>query len=308
MIGNQFIHSIVPRSQCKEEQEPFTLNTSRTQSIKNSHKSDRIQEFNRFLAASAEREDCNLCFETFKDLLLSSARPDSLSYAFLEKSLKKVTNSSLILKFSKEVMEITEDREPTVINKILFILGKIGHWKAALQVFEDMKNNCRKMDPVTFNTVLSILGKHGEIDRMISEFDSMKELGYAPDYVTYNTLINSLKRFGRVDLCSMYLKEMVSREIKPDLLTYTAVMDSLGRTGHVGDAVGILEEMKAMHIHPSIYVFRGLVGNYKKVGTSEMAETLQEEIKSLRILDSREIEERKQLRKKRFFFRDWRLQ
>ncbi|XP_078445539.1 tetratricopeptide repeat (TPR)-like superfamily protein [Wolffia australiana] len=270
--------------------------------IQTLHRSDITQRLNRLLAIAAKNDGFEHCFEIFKTLLLSNSPPDSSSYAYLGKSFQRVSDQRLILRFSQEVMEITSGREPSVINKIIFILAKVGHFLAALRTFETMKNSSKNIDSVTFNTVLAILGKQGQLERMLSEFKEMKESGLVPDYVTYNTMINSLRRFGKLDLCLVYLKEMVDSGIEPDLLTYSAVMDGLGRAGRPSDAIGVLGKMKMARVHPSVYVIRGLAGNLRKACKLEIAGSLQEEMKSSKLLGPQEIEAGKQLKKKR-----WRL-
>ncbi|CAA6661795.1 unnamed protein product [Spirodela intermedia] len=307
--SHRLIHTIIPRSQREEEGELFVSTEEACHnSVEKLCKSGRTQEvshllrelrsrliplslkaYNDLLAAAAEKDDCDLSLEIFKGLLLSSSPPDPSSYTHLAKSLQKAANPSQILRFAQEVLEITGDREPTVVNRIIFILAKMGQTRTALMIFEDMKSSSRKMDSVTFNTAIGIFGKQGQIDRMISEFISMKELGHAPDYITYNTLVNSLRRFGKLDLCSSFLKEMVDAGIEPDLQTYTAIIDSFGRAGHTDDAVRVLGEMKR-----------------SRAGKLEMADGLLEEMNSSKLLGPGEIEEGKRgRRRKRWSYRDW---
>ncbi|XP_026664104.2 pentatricopeptide repeat-containing protein At1g11900 isoform X2 [Phoenix dactylifera] len=194
-------------------------------------------------------------------------------------AFQKVADSGLVLKFVREVSEITIHRDPTVINRMIFVTARSGQINKSMMIFEDLKNlNC-KMDKVTFNTVLGILGKAGQVDQMLSVFTSMKDCGHTPDIVTYNTLVNCLRRLGRLDLCRTFAREMVENGIQLDLQTYTALIDGFGRTGHAEDALNIFHEMKKS-LHPSIYVYRALINNLKKAGKFECALNLYAEMNS----------------------------
>ncbi|MQM05701.1 hypothetical protein Taro_038513 [Colocasia esculenta] len=252
-----------------------------------------LKTYNYLLAAASEVNDFSLVCYVFKDLLHSRSPPDLSSYTILVKSFNKVDNPQAILGFTLELSEITADKDPTVMNRIIFILGKVGQIDTALMIYEGLKNHNCKMDTVTFNTVLALLGKVGQLNRMLSEFSLMKELGHTPDFVTYNTIINSLRRFGRLDLCSLFIKEMSDKGIELDVLTYTAIIDGFGRAGRTEDAVRVLDEMKKFRLQPSIYVYRALIDNLKKSGKLDLANRLLEEMKSVasKLLGPRDIEE-----------------
>ncbi|XP_038980810.1 pentatricopeptide repeat-containing protein At1g11900 isoform X1 [Phoenix dactylifera] len=235
--------------------------------------------YNILLSAAGDANNFNIFSEIFKNLLLSSLPPDLTSYVNVAKAFQKVADSGLVLKFVREVSEITIHRDPTVINRMIFVTARSGQINKSMMIFEDLKNlNC-KMDKVTFNTVLGILGKAGQVDQMLSVFTSMKDCGHTPDIVTYNTLVNCLRRLGRLDLCRTFAREMVENGIQLDLQTYTALIDGFGRTGHAEDALNIFHEMKKS-LHPSIYVYRALINNLKKAGKFECALNLYAEMNS----------------------------
>ncbi|XP_010922813.1 uncharacterized protein [Elaeis guineensis] len=235
--------------------------------------------YNILLSAAGDAGNFNIFSEIFRNLLLSSLPPDLTSYINVAKAFQKVADTGLVLKFVREVSEITIHRDPTVINRMIFIIAKSGQINKSMMIFEDLKKlNCQ-MDKVTFNTVLGILGKAGQVDQMLSVFASMKDCGHTPDIVTYNTLVNCLRRLGRLELCRTFAREMVENGIQLDLQTYTALIDGFGRAGHTGDALNIFHEMKKS-LNPSIYVYRALINNLKKAGKFECAQNLDAEMNS----------------------------
>ncbi|KAF3321870.1 hypothetical protein FCM35_KLT14086 [Carex littledalei] len=229
-----------------------------------------VRIYNRLLNSAIEANDFNLFTEVFKYLLLSSSPPNLNSYTSVAKSFQVVLDSEKILNFIRDLCEITKDREPTVMNQIIFAIAHSGQMEKAMLVFGELKKMNSNLDLVTFNTVLGILGKAGLVDQMLSEFEAMKDLGFSPDATTYNTIINSLSRLGMFKMCKEFAREMSEKGIDMDLRTYTALIDSLGRAGLIKDSINLFEEMKRCQ-RPSVYVYRALISNLKKAGNSELA-------------------------------------
>ncbi|KAF6982750.1 hypothetical protein CFC21_001098 [Triticum aestivum] len=235
--------------------------------------------FNLLLKRACEADDFLLFAKVFRHLLLSKAAPDLTSYMCVARAIGGLDDNELLLKFVREVLEITNGRDPTVANRIVFAAGRYGRLDKCLIIFEELKKDRRCLDIVTFNTVLDMLGKVGRVGEMLGEVKLMEELGISPDIVTYNTVINCLRRLGRLSLCKSFAREMFERGISPDLRTYTALIDCFGRAGHIADALEAFEQMKKSH-QPSIYVYRALISDMKKAGRFELAEKLTDEMNS----------------------------
>lgn len=229
-----------------------------------------VSIYNHLLNSAIEANDFNLFTEVFKYLLLSRSPPNLNSYTCVGKAFQVVPDSEKILNFIRDVCEITKDREPTVMNQIIFAMADSGQMDKAMLVFGELKKMNSNFDLVTFNTVLGILGKAGLVDQMLSEFEAMKGLGFSPDAITYNTIINSFSRLGKFDMCKEFAREMSEKEIDMDLRTYTALIDSFGRAGRIKDAINFFEGMKRCQ-RPSVYVYRALISNLKKAGNFELA-------------------------------------
>jgi pentatricopeptide repeat protein len=238
-----------------------------------------LNTFNVLLQHTAEVNSFPLSAKVFRYLLLSKLAPDLSSYVSVAKALQKVDDCELILKFIDQILEITQDRDPTVMNRIIFATAKYADLDKSLIIFQALKKDRSRLDAVTFNTILDVLGKAGRVDQMLQELKVMEEHGHSPDIVTYNTLINCLRRLGRLDLCKRFATEMLERGVAPDLRTHTALIDSLGRAGHINDALEMFEQMKKSH-QPSIYVYRALISNAKKAGWYDLAVKLSEEMNS----------------------------
>ncbi|RZR84259.1 hypothetical protein BHM03_00011043 [Ensete ventricosum] len=221
----------------------------------------------------------NLFSEVFKSLLISNLPPDITSYNKVAEAFHKVADSDLVVNFIKDVCDITFGKDPTVINRIIFVTAKFGQIDKSLMIFKMLKNLDPKLDTVTFNTVLAILGKAGRINEMLAEFMVMKDLGHIPDIFTYSTLINCLRRLGRLDLCKTIANEMLEKGFEMDLLTYTALVDAYGRAGHVEDALRTFEEMKKSQ-RPSVYAYRSIISDLKRAGKFELALHLSAEMNS----------------------------
>ncbi|XP_062179475.1 pentatricopeptide repeat-containing protein At1g11900-like [Phragmites australis] len=225
-----------------------------------------LHTFNMLLQHTAEANDFVLFSKVFRYLMLSKLPPELTSYI-------------QVFKFVREILEITQGRDPTVMNRIIFAAAKYGEIDKSLIIFEELKKDRSSLGVVTFNTILDVLGKAGRVDQILLEVRVMEEHGHPPDIVTYNTVINCLRRLGRLDQCKIFAGEMSGRGITPDLRTYTALIDSFGRAGHIADALKMFDQMKKSH-KPSIYVYRALISDLKKAGQFELAQKLSEEMNS----------------------------
>ncbi|XP_043716119.1 pentatricopeptide repeat-containing protein At1g11900 [Telopea speciosissima] len=232
------------------------------------------------LRTAGEQNDFDLLSQIFKDLLLSGKPICWDTYYSLANAFSKATDTSVLLKFVSEVLELIFPNSATVINRILVAFSEHKLVDKALLIFNHMKSLKCKPDLFTYNTVLVILGRAGRMDDMLHEFASMKEASMVPDIVSYNTLINSLRKMGRLDLCLVFFQEMAERRIEPDLRTYTALIDSFGLSGNVKEALRLFDDMKKKQISPSIYIYRSLISNLKRVGKLELAMRLSEEMDS----------------------------
>lgn len=236
-----------------------------------------VSIYNSLLNSAIEANDFNLFSEVFRYLLLSRSVPDVNTYKSVAKAFEPVLDSEKILNFIRDLCEITKDREPIVMNQLIFSVADSGQIDKAIFVFGELKKMNSNFDLVTFNTVLGILGKAGLVDQMLSEFEMMKGLGFSPDAITYNTIINSLRRLGKFKMCIDVAREMSEIGIEWDLRTYTALIDSLGRAGLIKDAINLFEEMKR-HQKPSVYVYRALISNLRKAGNFELALKMSDEM------------------------------
>ncbi|KAK9285199.1 hypothetical protein L1049_024387 [Liquidambar formosana] len=236
--------------------------------------------YNLLLAAAGEGNDIDLLSQTFKDLLTSRQSLSSTSYLNLAKAFLKENDCVLLLKFVREISELTFPRSAIVVNRIIYAFAKCMQIDKALLIFDHMKSLKCKPDLITYNTVLEILGRAGRVDEMLHEFASMKEANMVPDIISYNTLINSLRKVGRLDLCLVFFREMGESGLEPDLRTYTALIESFGRLGNIEESLRLFSEMKQRRIRPSIYIYRSLINNLKKMGKLDLAMTFSEEMNS----------------------------
>jgi pentatricopeptide repeat protein len=236
-----------------------------------------VSIYNSLMISAIEASDFNLFSEVFKYLLLSRSTPNVNSYRSVAKAFEVVADSEKILNFIRDLCEVTKDREPTVMNQIIFAMSESGQMDKAMLVFKELKKMNSNFDLVTFNTVLGILGKAGLVDQMLSELEAMTGLGFSPDTITYNTIINSLRRLGKFKMCMDVAQEMSDKGIEMDLITYTALIDSLGRAGLIKDAINLFEKMKQFQ-RPSIYVYRALISNLRKAGNFQLALKLSDEM------------------------------
>ncbi|CBI22109.3 hypothetical protein VitviT2T_017439 [Vitis vinifera] len=233
--------------------------------------------YNLLLVAASEANAIDFLSQIFKDLLVSNKPLSSTSYFNVAKVFTK-TDDSVLLKFVREVSELTFPRNATILNRIIHAFAECRQIEKSLIIFDHMKSLKCKPDLITYNTVLGFLGRAGRLDEMLHEFSSMKVANIAPDIISYNTLLNSLQKVGRLDLCLVFFREMGENGLKPDLRTYRALIEGFGQSGNLEEALRLFSEMKQGQICPSIYIYRSLINYSKKMGKVELAMSLSEEM------------------------------
>ncbi|XP_031393677.1 pentatricopeptide repeat-containing protein At1g11900 [Punica granatum] len=239
-----------------------------------------LKTYNLLLAAASEKGEINMSCQVFKHLVGSHEYLSSASYLALAKAFLKTSDCTKLLKFIKEVVELTLHRSSIILNRIILSFAESRQIDKALFVFNHMNGLKCKPDLFTCNTILDMLGRAGSVDEMLYEFAAMKEASIAPDILSYNTLLNSLRKAGRFDMCEAILKEMEGSSVEPDLLTYTALIETFGRSGNIDQSLRLFSEMKLRQIRPSLYIYRSLINNLKKMGKVDLAMTLAEEMES----------------------------
>ncbi|XWS68579.1 hypothetical protein CRYUN_Cryun04dG0102400 [Craigia yunnanensis] len=236
--------------------------------------------YNTLLAAAAERNQIDLSFQIFKDLLVFHGPLNSTCYLNLARSCDKTNDCTALVTYVKQVSELAFPSSTTVINRIIFAFSECRQIEKALLIFNQIKSFGCKPDLITYNTILDILGRAGRVDEMVHEFTSMKEAGFVPDFITYNTLLNNLRKVGRLDMCLVFFRKMSDSGVEPDLLTYRAMIETFGRSGNTEEALRLFSEMKQRQIRPSIYIYRSLIDILKKAGKVDLALSFLEEMNS----------------------------
>lgn len=233
--------------------------------------------YDHLLLAADEANAIDLLSQIFKDLLAFNKPLSSTSYFNIAKAFTK-TDDSVLLKFVREVSELTFPRNAMIINRIIHAFAQLRQYDKSLILFDHMKNLKCKPDLITYNTVLGFLGRAGRLDDMLHEFSSMKGVHIAPDIISYNTMLNSLQKVGRLDLCLVFFREMCDNGLNPDLRTYGALIECFGQSGNLEEALRLFSEMKQRCIRPSIYIYRSLIHYSKKMGKLELAMSLSKEM------------------------------
>ncbi|PPD69498.1 hypothetical protein GOBAR_DD33626 [Gossypium barbadense] len=236
--------------------------------------------YNTLLAAAAERNQVDLSFRIFKDLLVFHGPLTLTCYLNLARACADTNDCTALIRYVKQVSDLAFPNNMIVINRIIFAFGECRQIEKALLVFNQIKGFGCKPNVITYNTILDILGRAGRVDEMVLEFTSMKEAGFVPDFITYNTLLNNLRRVGRLDMCLVFFREMDDSGVEPDLLTYREMIEAFGRSGNTREALRLFNDMKQRKIRPSIYIYRSLVDILKKAGKVDLAMSISQEMNS----------------------------
>ncbi|KAJ0969201.1 hypothetical protein J5N97_022078 [Dioscorea zingiberensis] len=136
---------------------------------------------------------------------------------------------------ASEVFDQMEQRDVLTWTTIIMGWAIHGHWRRALQCFEDMRCACVKPDDGVFLAVLMACTHSGKVEKGVELFDSMRF-----DY-----------------------------KIEPTMKHYTCMVDLFGRAGRLEEA---LEFMKAMPVEPDFVLWGALFSACRAHKNVKMAE------------------------------------
>ncbi|KAM0868856.1 hypothetical protein ACQ4PT_041034 [Festuca glaucescens] len=111
---------------------------------------------------------------------------------------------------------------------------------------------------VSWTTMINGLGKHGHGREAIDMFEEMRAEGVEPDEVAYLALLSACSHSGLVEECRQYFSIIrQDRRLRLRAEHYACMVDLLGRAGELGEAKDLIATMP---MAPTIGVWQTLLG------------------------------------------------
>ncbi|KAL3824975.1 hypothetical protein ACJIZ3_021004 [Penstemon smallii] len=166
-------------------------------------------------------------------------------------------------------------RNTHICNTLIDMYIKCGCLKAALDVFEGMKEHT----VVTYSAMIHGLAIHGQGEKSLKLFFEMIQKGMKPNGVTFIGLLNACSHMGLITEGHGFFTTMTKDyEIVPAIEHYGCMVDLFSRAGLLHEAHDLIKEMP---IKPNAAIWGALLGGCKVHKNIEMAEVAMRHLQEL---------------------------
>ncbi|KEH44403.1 putative tetratricopeptide-like helical domain-containing protein [Medicago truncatula] len=241
--------------------------------------------------------------------------PDPLVYHYLMLGHARSSDGYGVLRVYQELKEklggVVEDG--VVLGCLMKGYFLKGMEKEAMECYQEVFVEGKKMSDIAYNSVLDALAKNGKFDeamklfnRMIKEhnppaklavnlgsfnvmvdgycaegkfkeaieiFRSMGESRCKPDTLSFNNLIEQLCNNGMILEAEEVYGEMEGKGVNHDEYTYGLLMDTCFKENRPDDAASYFKKMVESGLRPNLAVYNRLVDGLVKVGKTDDAKS-----------------------------------
>ncbi|KAL4577287.1 hypothetical protein LXL04_013393 [Taraxacum kok-saghyz] len=196
--------------------------------------------------------------------------PDSVTLTCLLQAFSQLGHLTKVKEIHCHVIRSSMENniDITIMNSLLTTYSKCGMYKAANNLFHNMKKKCI----VSWNTMISAKGMHGDCLESLALIQEMKKENIFPDDVTFMSALSSCSHGGFVEK-GLDLFRVMKEEygVVPKEEHYGCMVDLLGRAGQLSEA---FEFLKCVPSSQSGSAVSALVAACRVHGNSEMGEGL----------------------------------
>ncbi|XP_058786776.1 pentatricopeptide repeat-containing protein At3g49240, mitochondrial [Vicia villosa] len=241
--------------------------------------------------------------------------PDPLVYHYLMLGHARNSDGEGVLRLYEELKGLLGGvvEDGVVLGCLMKGYFLKGMEKEALECYQEVFAEGKKMSDIAYNSVLDALTKNGKFDealklfdRMIKEhnppvklavnlgsfnvmvdgycaegrfkeaiqvFRSMGEYRCRPDTLSFNNLIEQLCNNGMILEAEEVYGEMEGKGVNPDEYTYGLLMDTCFKENRPDDAASYFKKMVESSLRPNLAVYNRLVDGLVKVGKIDDAKS-----------------------------------
>lgn len=156
-------------------------------------------------------------------------------------------------------------------NSVLDALAKNGKFDEAMRLFDRMLKEHNPPAKLTvnlgsFNVMVDGYCTEGKFKEAIEVFRSTGESRCKPDTLSFNNLIEQLCNNGMILEAEEVYGEMEGKGVNPDEYTYGLLMDTCFKENRPDDAASYFKKMVDSGLRPNLAVYNRLVDGLVKVG------------------------------------------
>ncbi|CAA6669734.1 unnamed protein product [Spirodela intermedia] len=206
----------------------------------------------------------------YKMMLMSSARPNNLTYPILLKVCAKTRSLLPGGQIFGHALQLGMDSDAFVSNSAIHMFGNCGISVAARQIFDTM---CDR-DLVSWNSMINGYlrsGRPAEALELVRDMETEVE----PDEVTMMGAVLCCAMLGDLDLARKYHSFITEKDLDRTVPLSNALMDMYVKCGSLEDAERLFLCAEGRR---TVVTWTTMMAGYLKLGSSELARNLFEEM------------------------------
>ncbi|CAL8165088.1 unnamed protein product [Prunus armeniaca] len=212
------------------------------------------------ISGFAQEWQVDACLQLFSEMRHSS-KPNDFTYASI---LSACTGSGALghgRSAHCQTIRMGFDLYIHIANALISMYCKCGDVKDALYIFKNLDGK----DNVSWNSMIAGYAQHGLASQAIDLFEEMKQQCVEPDAITLLGVLSSCRHAGLVQEGRRYFNSMIKEHgIQPELDHYSCVVDLLGRAGLLEEAQCFIEKMP---IRPNAIIWGSLLSSCRVHGS-----------------------------------------
>ncbi|KAG5106610.1 hypothetical protein JHK82_043580 [Glycine max] len=172
----------------------------------------------------------------------------------------------LLMEAKSMLVEILKDDDekgiPDLVTSSIFMDSyfKNGAIIQALNLWNQMLQNCTKVDVVAYNVLINGFCKSQLMNLAYGYACEMFKKGLLPDAFTYNILIGALCKEGKISEACYTIGVMSNMGIMPDQITYQIVIQDFCFDGEIVRAKNLLwYQMLDFGVCPNVFTYNALI-------------------------------------------------
>ncbi|XP_057837438.2 pentatricopeptide repeat-containing protein At3g24000, mitochondrial-like [Cryptomeria japonica] len=260
---------------------------------------------NAMIAAYAQNGYIENAFDTFKQMQLTTVKPNSTTFASIlpvcakmgaleqgidiHRSIMEggfvsdiVAGNALVDMYAKcgsinkafEVFNRMPQRNVVSWTAIIAGCAQNGFFEKALETFKQMILAGVKPDSTTFASILPACAKMGALEQGTNIHQSIMEAGFLSDTVIGNALVDMYAKCGSIDKAQGLFDIMPQRNV----VSWNAMIVGYAHNGFVEKALETFKQMQSVGVKPDSTTFASILSACAKMGALEQGMDIHQSI------------------------------
>ncbi|XP_074278367.1 uncharacterized protein LOC141601956 [Silene latifolia] len=211
--------------------------------------------------------------------------PTNSEYERLIWACTREEHYTVVKELYNRIREQRSDISLSVCNHIIWLMGKVKKWWAALEVYEDLlefgpKPNSMSYELIVahFNVLLSAAKKRGIWRWGVSLLEKMEAKGLKPRSREWNAVLVACSKASETSAAIEIFKKMVERGEKPTQVSYGALLSALEKGKMYDEAIRVWEHMRKVGIEANLYSYTIMASVYVGLGKFNLVEYIIKEM------------------------------